>query len=236
MAAAQTDATHQTVTSTRYDAAGNRRRIHSDFTDGAATSPPPPVNPEEPEGPGDPTRTVADHWYRYDRENRITLAEGKLIGTAGTAGATTDLDRDNASSAWLEYDAIGNRRRDTRAAGSSGFVYLGYDYDAGNRLIASYTSGSVTSRGTQTGGKVYDGAGRVVSSYGSFSDTGATALGGKSYSAASQSDSYFYNLNGQLLEQRHLQNGSLQYAVGYYSNGSTTKGTGANGSDGASLA
>ncbi|MDB5988180.1 MAG: LysM peptidoglycan-binding protein, partial [Nevskia sp.] len=176
----------------RYDAAGNRREITSSFTAGSTGG----------------TSGTTDHWYTYDDENRILIAEGKK-----DASNNIVLDSSDTNSASLAYDAAGNRRNETQYQNGN-LTYLSYNYDPANRLTATYTSSVAGQLGAQTSGRSYDSAGRVLSYFEKFSQTG--------YYQPGAQDAYVYNLNGELLEQRHSENGTLQYAVGYAANSGTT--------------
>ena len=122
---------------------------------------------------------TADNWYLYDRLNRITLSQGELVGGAGGSGPGGTIQITAKQGISLGYDAGGNRRSATSLTSGS-LSTDNYTYDADNRLIGTYRTGTVngvTLTNALISGRAYDGAGRMteLTNY-TTSGTGAAAV------------------------------------------------------------
>ena len=117
----------------KYDAVGNRRNVHSVYTDGLGNSAIPPQ----------------DYWYKYDAANRFTLTMGQLSGGAIVLGATNA----NNNAVLISYDAAGNRA--TATYGRDGTTES-YSYTADGYLENVTIAGMVRSKRTN------DAMGRVT--------------------------------------------------------------------------
>jgi hypothetical protein len=85
---------------TRYsfDANGNRRRGLTQYVDNGGAV------------------RMADNWYTYDRENRITLTQGELVDVKNAQGVVIgqQIQITTRQGQQLAYDMHGNRRSATK--------------------------------------------------------------------------------------------------------------------------
>ena len=117
-----------------YDANGNRRVIRANWTSNAGQA------------------QSIDHWYLYDRMNRITLAQG-ILENPGQANAGINIT--TTRGVHVGYDGAGNRVTATFYEGGA-LVSESYAYDGNNRLT------TINRGGLTTSSRSYDAADRVT--------------------------------------------------------------------------
>ena len=104
-----------------YDANGNRRRVHSTYTNIV-----------------DNSKEIQDYWYAYDGMNRFTVTMGQLVNGQVVRGSSGD-------GVTIEYNNAGQRKAATYASDGH---REDYDYDGAGNLTTMKLNGVLRSRRT----------------------------------------------------------------------------------------
>jgi YD repeat-containing protein len=195
----------------KYDAVGNRRNVHSYYSDGL-----------------DGNKQTQDFWYLYDSLNRFTVTMGQLSGGVITRGATGKLisyDRANErmSAEYADADYAHNKKvyRERYAYTSDGYLQDMYLSTSTNGSAYVEQTQAASTRSTDLAGRVTNyvernadnsmrtNVSRVFDADNrQLSEVDAAQL----YNGAAKTDTYGYNADGTLKQivTTNVQTGSTR--------------------------
>jgi YD repeat-containing protein len=190
------------TTAYSYDAAGNRTRALSTYSD-------PTTNPG--------TVKTNDLWYTYDTMNRVAISQGMLInGTTVVVGAGIQLTYDAKGERHTTYED-GTTLHETEVSPGvyswnepSGYDTMTYTYDGVGRLVTgtrSYSLGLIGGGQLVVDARTYDAASRQLTQ----TVTSVNASGNLSNRLTTTT----YDDDGRMLLQTTNKDGVNEYAIEY---------------------